>query len=103
MAATILTEVPELQPSRWKIVVVARTAVMAREVSQPIEVIHAMTPGILLPWVPKAARERTIVGADPRLPAMAMMPQKPKETMTPMRVAAMACQKDTPNPNMKAP
>ena len=103
IVAQILTEFPELQPSRRKIVVVAKTAVIARDVSQPIEVIQEMTPGILLPWVPKAARDSTIVGAEPRLPAIAIMPQNPKETVTPTRVAAIACQKDTPNPNMKAP
>lgn len=103
MAAMTFTVVPELQPSRWKIVAVASTAVMASDVSQPIDVTHETIPGTLLPCTPKAAREATIVGAEPRFPAMATMPHSRNETMTPTTAATTAWRNDTPNPRMNAP
>ena len=101
-AATILVVVPPPQPSCSKIVAVASTARMARKVSQPIEVSHETTPGTFCPFTPKAARDRIIVGAEPRLPAIAMMPHKANETMTPTTVTSTACQNEMPKPSTNA-
>ena len=101
-AATTLVVVPPPQPSWVKIVEVASTARMARKVSQPIEVSHEMTPGSFCPFTPKAARDRIIVGADPRLPAIAMMPHRANETMTPTTVTSTACQNEMPKPSTNA-
>ena len=75
---------------------------MARKVSQPIETSHEMTPGTFCPCTPKAARDRIMVGAEPRLPAIAMMPQRAKDTTTPMTVTRIACQKEMPKPRTNA-
>ena len=88
--------VPDAQPSRSKTVVVASTARMARKVSQPIETSHEMTPGTFCPVTPKAARLSTIVGAEPRLPAIAMTPQRAKETTIPTRATSTPCQNEMP-------
>ena len=101
-AATTLVAVPPPQPSCSKIVAVASTARIARKVSQPIEVSQEMTPGTFCPVTPKAARDRIIVGAEPRLPAMAMMPQRANDTMTPTTVTSAACQNEMPKPSTKA-
>jgi len=55
---------------------------MLSEVSHPIDVSHETMPGTFWPWTPNAARESTIVGAEPRLPATAMRPQRKKEKVT---------------------
>ena len=75
---------------------------MARKVSQPIEVSQEMTPGSFWPLTPKAARDSTMVGADPRLPAIAMMPQRANETITPTTVTSTACQNEMPKPSTNA-
>ena len=75
---------------------------MARKVSQPIEVSQEMTPGSFCPLTPKAARDSTMVGAEPRLPAMAMMPHRANETTTPTTVTTTACQKEMPKPSTNA-
>src|SRR6476661_7357631 len=81
--ATILVPVPPPHPSCLKMVAVASVAVIARNVSQPIEVSHDTTPGTFWSVTPKAARDRTMVGAEPRLPAMAMTPHRRNDTTTP--------------------
>ena len=76
---------------------------MAREVSQPIEVSHEKIPGIFAPFTPKAERDMTMVGTEPRLPPRAMTPQMMKETTTPMMVTMTACAKEIPKPRTQAP
>ena len=100
--ATTLVTVPPPQPSRSKIVEVASTARMASAVSQPIETSQERTPGTFWPLTPNAARERTIVGAEPRLPAMATTPQRANETTMPTTVTTTACQKEMPKPRTNA-
>ena len=75
---------------------------MARKVSQPIEVSQETTPGTFCPLTPNAARESTIVGAEPRLPASAMMPHSANDTMMPRTVTTTACQKEMPKPRTNA-
>ena len=84
------------------IVAVASTAMIARNVSHPIEVSHEMTPGTFWPVTPKAARERIIVGAEPRLPAIAMTPHRANETVMPTTATRTPCQNETPNWRTKA-
>ena len=81
--AMTLVGVPPPSPSSRMTVAVARVAMIARKVSQPIETIHETTPGSFCPRTPKAAREMTIVGAEPRLPATATRPQRRKEMTIP--------------------
>ena len=73
-SATIRTPSPEPQPMRSKTVAVASVAVIVRTVSQPTLISHEISAGSRLPRTPNAARESTIVGADPRLPANATKP-----------------------------
>src|SRR3954451_472393 len=101
-AATTLVAVPPPQPSWVKIVEVASTARMARKVSQPIDVSHEMTPGSFWPLTPNAARESTMVGAEPRLPAIAMTPHRANDTITPTTVTSTPCQNDTLKPSTNA-
>jgi hypothetical protein len=49
---------------------------MAREVSQPTVSTQEMTAGNRLPRTPKMLRLVVMVGADARLPTIAMTPQK---------------------------
>src|SRR5690606_16641201 len=60
-------------------------------------------PGTFCPCTPNAARESTIVGADPRLPAIAISPHSANETTMPMIETMVACQNDTPNPSTNEP
>src|SRR5660398_71866 len=101
-AARILVRVPPPQPSWSKTVAVARVAMMARKVSHPIETNHETYPGTRWPVTPKAARESTMVGAEPRLPAIAMMPHSAKETVMPMSATKNDCQKEIPKPYTNA-
>ena len=94
--------VPPPQPSWSKIVAVASTARIARKVSQPIETSHEMTPGTFCPLTPNAARDSTMVGAEPRLPAIAMIPQSANETTMPTTVTTTACQNEMPKPRTNA-
>ncbi len=94
--ATTLVPVPPPQPSRSKIVDVASTARIARNVSQPIETSHETTPGTFWPVTPNAARLRIIVGAEPRLPAIAMMPQSVNEMTMPTTLTSTPCQNEMP-------
>jgi hypothetical protein len=96
-----LVAVPPLHPSWVKIVAVASVAVMTRNVSQPIEVSQDTTPGTFCPVTPNAARDRTMVGAEPRLPAMAMTPQRANDTTTPTTVTRRAWVKEMPKPRTK--
>ncbi len=96
--AISFVDVPPPQPSLSKTVAVARTAMIERNVSQPIDSSHDTTPGTFWPWTPNAARDRTMVGTDPRLPAMAMMPQSRNDSGIPMTATSTPCQNDTPKP-----
>ena len=93
--------VPEDQPSRAKTVAVASTARIARKVSQPIETSHDTTPGTFWPSTPKAARLSTMVGAEPRLPAIATTPQSANDTTIPTSATSTPCQKEMPKYRMK--
>jgi hypothetical protein len=94
--------VPEAHPSAENTVAVAMTAMMERKVSQPIDSSQLTMPGSFCPWTPKAARDSTMVGTEPRFPAMAMMPHSRNDTTTPTMVTATAWPKDTPKPYTKA-
>ena len=78
---------------------VASTAMMARKVSHPIDTSQDMTPGTFCPCTPKAARLRIIVGADPRLPAIAMIPHRAKLRITPTTATTAACANEMPKPS----
>ena len=95
-AATTFVAVPPPQPSRSKIVEVASTARIARNVSHPIETSQEMTPGSFCPVTPNAARLRIIVGAEPRLPAIAMIPHRAKDTTMPTIATSTPCQNEMP-------
>ena len=43
-----------------------------------------------------------MVGAEPRLPAIAMMPHRANETITPTTVTSAACQNEMPKPSTNA-
>jgi hypothetical protein len=76
---------------------------MTSTVSQPTVSSQDSALGNRLPRTPNAARDSTIVGAEPRLPARATQPQSANETTTPTTPAITPCQKETPNPSTKAP
>ncbi len=44
-----------------------------------------------------------MVGADPRLPAIAMSPQSRKDTTMPMTETSVACQNEMPKPRTNEP
>ncbi len=60
-------------------------------------------PGTFCPLTPNAARERTMVGADPRLPAIAITPQRKNDTTMPITDTTAACQNEMPKPRIQAP
>ncbi len=62
-----------------------------------------MTVGSLLPRTPNGALLSTIVGADPRLPAIATNPQSTNEMMIPATLTQSACQNEIPNPSTNDP
>jgi hypothetical protein len=72
-------------------------------VSQPTVSSHDRVAVSRAPRTPKAARDSTMVGAEPRLPASAITPQSTNETTMPTIPATTACQNDTPKPNVNAP
>ena len=72
-------------------------------VSQPTVSSQEMTVGSLLPRTPNAARLSTIVGADPRLPAIAMNPHSRNEMTIPATPTTTACQNEIPNASRNAP
>lgn len=103
MMFTATSPLSPTQPSRCSTVVVASTAVMVSDVSQPIEVSHDTMPGIFCPCTPNAARDSTMVGADPRFPAIAMSPHSAKDTTMPMIATTVACQSEMPKPSRNEP
>ena len=82
---------------------VASVARIVSAVSQPTVSSQEIAVGSLLPRTPNAARESTIVGAEPRLPASATMPQSRNENRIPTTPATTACQNEIPNPSVNAP
>ncbi len=44
-----------------------------------------------------------MVGADPRLPAIAMSPHRANDTTMPMTATTVACQSEIPKPSRKDP
>ena len=102
-SATTCTWTPEPQPRRSKTVAVASVAVMVRTVSQPTVSSQEITAGSRLPRTPNAARDSTIVGAEPRLPASATNPHSRNEKTMPTRPVIAACQNEMPNPSANAP
>jgi hypothetical protein len=57
----------------------------------------------MLPFTPKDARDKTIVGAFDRLPAKELMPTKRNEPKVPNKAARVACLNEIPKPKKKAP
>ncbi len=98
-----LTGVPAGQPSWWNTVGTASVARTTSTVSQPTFTIQEITAGSALPRTPNAARDSTIVGADPRLPAIAMSPQARNDNTIPMIETISACQNEIPNPSTNDP
>ena len=84
-------------------VAVAWTAMIARKVSQPTVRIHEISAETRLPSCPKAARDRTRVGADPRLPAIAIKPHTRNDRVTPTTDTTIAWARDSPKPRTHAP
>ena len=52
-----------------------------------------------MPRTPNAARDSTMVGAEPRLPASEMNPQNRNDTTMPTAPTTVACQNETPKPS----
>src|SRR3954453_22573933 len=96
--ATTLVAVPPPQPSWVKTVEVASVASETSTVSQPTVSTQDSAAGTRLPTTPNAARLRTSVGAEPRLPAIAMKPQSRKETTMPTTPATPEGDDDAPEP-----
>ena len=57
----------------------------------------------MLPFTPKEARAKTIVGAFERLPASELMPTRRNEPIVPMMAAHVACLKEIPKPKKNEP
>jgi hypothetical protein len=64
---------------------------------------HEIAAGSRLPRTPNAARDSTIVGAEPRLPASATKPQSRNENRMPTIPASTAWAKEIPKPSANAP
>src|SRR5258708_39457511 len=101
--AMIFVAVPPPQPRCPKTVAIASVARIISTVSQPTVRSHEMTVGSLLPRTPNGARLSTLVGADPRLPAIATNPQSTNEMMIPATLTQSACQNEIPNPSTNDP
>src|SRR4051794_7782253 len=101
--ATILVPVPPPQPSRSSTVAVASVARITSTVSQPTVSSQDSAEGRRFPRTPNAARDSTMVGAEPRLPASATQPQSANDTTTPTTAAIRPCQNETPKPSTNAP
>jgi hypothetical protein len=84
-------------------VAVAKVARIVSAVSQPTVSSQEIAVGSLLPRTPNAARDSTIVGAEPRLPASATTPHSRNENTIPTTPATTACENEMPNPSVKAP
>jgi len=91
------------QPRCAKAVAIASVARIMRVVSQPTLSSHEITVGSLLPRTPNAALLTTVVGADPRLPAMAMNPHSRNEIIIPATLTQSACQNEIPKPRVNDP
>ena len=102
-SASTRTSNPKPQPRRWKTVAVASVAMIVRTVSQPTVISQEISEGKRLPRTPNAARESTIVGAEPRLPASATNPHSRNEKTMPITPVIRPCQKETPKPSANAP
>jgi hypothetical protein len=57
----------------------------------------------MLPRTPNVARDNTIVGAFDFFPASELTPTNENDNTVPMMAAAVACQKEIPNPRKKEP
>jgi hypothetical protein len=90
-------------PTRTKTVPVAKVASETNTVSQPTKIKYESAPGMRLPFTPKVARDRTIVGAFDFLPARELTPTRRKERTVPIIAAKVACQKEMPKPKKKEP
>ena len=101
--ATTLVASPPLHPSRAKTVDVASTAMTVSAVSQPTHSSQEIAEGMRLPRTPYAARDSTIVGAEPRLPAVAITPQSQKLKTMPIAPTMTAWMKEMPKPRTNAP
>jgi hypothetical protein len=101
--ATTFVGVPAAQPSRPKTVAVASVASVTSTVSQPTSRRYEAALGNALPRTPKAARDSTIVGAEPRLPARLTRPTSRNETTVPSTPAAIACGTPMPKPSRNEP
>jgi len=64
---------------------------------------YESAPGIRLPFTPKVARDKTIVGALDFLPASELTPTKRKERTVPKIAAIVACQNEIPKPKKNEP
>ena len=82
---------------------VASVASETRTVSQPTNIKYDSKPGTRFPFIPKAARDRTIVGALDRFPASELNPTKRKERTVPIIAAKVACQNEIPKPRKNEP
>ena len=101
--STLVASPPLPQPSSLNTVAVASEANDTSTVSQPTSSTQERNVGRALPVTPNAARLKTMVGAEPRLPARATTPQSANERTMPTTAAIVACQNETPKPMMKAP
>jgi hypothetical protein len=90
-------------PTRAKTVPVAKVAREIKIVSQPTNIKYESAPGNLLPFTPKDARDKTMVGAFERFPASELTPTNKKDPIVPTKAAIVACQKEIPKPRKKAP
>src|SRR3954454_18953479 len=103
ISATTFVPVPPPQPSRVKTVLVASVTSTTRTVSQPTVSSHDSAAVSRLPRTPNAARDSTMVGAEPRLPARAIHPHSANETTIPITPTIAPCQNDTPKASVNAP
>ena len=90
-------------PTLVKTVSEANVARDTKTVSQPTKIKYDKKPGNRFPLTPNAARESVIVGALARLPARDEIATNEKLPIVPITAAAVACQKEIPNPRKNDP
>jgi hypothetical protein len=90
-------------PTRTSTVREAKVASATNTVSHPTNVRYERNPGRTFPFTPKAARERVMVGALERLPAIELTATRPKELIVPTQAATTACQKEILKRSRKRP
>ena len=90
-------------PTLVKTVSEAKVARDTKTVSQPTKIKYDKNPGRRFPLIPKAARDNVMVGAFARFPARDEIATNAKLPIVPIRPAAVACQKEIPNPRKKEP